>query len=133
MRIGELAEVTGVTASRIRYYETAGLLAPDGRTDAGYRIYGETAAQALRVIEQAQTAGFTLAEIKALLPEDGSGEWNREALLTALRKKLMAIEDLRKQLARTELGLRAVIDDIEAAPADISCADNAQRVIANLL
>jgi DNA-binding transcriptional MerR regulator len=48
MRIGELSAATGVSASRIRFYETAGLLAPDGRTATGYRVYGESAVQALR-------------------------------------------------------------------------------------
>jgi superfamily II DNA helicase RecQ len=37
-----------VSASRIRFYQTAGLLAPDGRTATGYWVYGESAVQALR-------------------------------------------------------------------------------------
>lgn len=129
MRIGELATASGVSTSRIRFYETAGLLIPDGRTEAGYRTYGEPALRALRIIEQAQLAGFTLAEIKALLPPS-PGNWNREELLVALRRKLTAIEDMRQQLSRSERRLRAVIDDIDATPVNASCAETEDRIIA---
>jgi DNA-binding transcriptional MerR regulator len=132
MKIGELADATGVSASRIRYYETAGLLAPDGRTDAGYRVYGEEAAQALRIIEQAQLAGFTLAEIKTLLPANGTGEWNRAAILDALRRRLAALEEMQQQLARSKRNLQLAIQDVEGKPADVSCTQNADRIIAHL-
>lgn len=131
MKIGELATETGVSTSRIRFYETAGLLAPDERTRAGYRVYDASAVQALRIIKQAQMAGFTLAEIKALLPAP-PGAWNREALLAALRHKLAAVDEMQRQLSRSKRRLRAVIDDVEAKPADVSCAENADRIIAHL-
>ena len=129
MRIGELATAAGVSASRIRFYETAGLLVPDGRTEAGYRIYGEPALRALRIIEQAQLAGFTLAEIKALLPPN-PGKWNREELLAALRRKLTAIEEMQQQLSRSEHRLRAVIDDIDATSVNAACAETEDRIVA---
>ena len=131
MRIGELATATGVSASRIRFYETAGLLVPDGRTEAGYRIYGEPAMRALRIIEQAQLAGFTLAEIKALLPPS-PGKWNREELLAALRRKLTAIEEMQQQLSRSQHRLRAVIDDIDATPVSADCAEAEDRIVAKV-
>jgi DNA-binding transcriptional MerR regulator len=40
MRISQLAARTGVPATTLRFYETAGLL-PAERTAAGYRAYGE--------------------------------------------------------------------------------------------
>ena len=132
MKIGELADRTGVSASRIRYYETAGVLVPDGRTDAGYRVYGETAAQALRIIEQAQLAGFTLAEIKALLPGNGTGEWDRAAVLDALRRRLAAVDEMQRQLARSKRKLRLAIEDVEGKGADVTCAENADHIIAHL-
>jgi DNA-binding transcriptional MerR regulator len=131
MRIGELATAAGISASRIRFYETTGLLVPDGRTAAGYRVYGESALQALRIIEQAQLAGFTLAEIKALLPPS-PGKWNRETLLAALHRKLTAIEDMQQQLSRAERRLHAVIDDIDVTPANATCTEPEDRIIAGL-
>ncbi|MGU3500710.1 MerR family DNA-binding transcriptional regulator [Mycobacterium sp. C31M] len=40
MRISQLAARSGVPATTLRYYESAGLLRA-GRTAAGYRIYDE--------------------------------------------------------------------------------------------
>jgi DNA-binding transcriptional MerR regulator len=132
VKIGELAAAADVSPSRIRFYETAGLLAPDERTGAGYRMYGEAAVKALQIIKQAQLAGFTLAEIKALLPAEGLGGWNRDAVLPALRRKLVAIEEMQRQLSQSERKVRAVIDDIEAKPADVTCEENADLIMAHL-
>ncbi len=67
MKIGELAEQVEVNVQTIRYYERMQLLVPAGRTDGGYREYGLAAPKAVRFIKRAQTLGFTLKEISALL------------------------------------------------------------------
>jgi DNA-binding transcriptional MerR regulator len=95
-------------------------------------VYGGAAAQALRIIEQAQLAGFTLAEIKALLPAGGTAEWNREAVLAALRRKLAALEEMQRQLAQSKRKLQAAISDVEGKPDQVSCAENADHIIASL-
>lgn len=63
MRIGELASRSGVAATALRYYEQLGLVQPDGRTDAGYRTYGDDALDRLAFIRAAQAVGLTLAEV----------------------------------------------------------------------
>jgi DNA-binding transcriptional MerR regulator len=133
LRIGELSRASGVTASRIRFYETAGLLAPTGRTPAGYRLYGDEAVQALRIIDQAQLAGFTLAEIKSLLPQPRGLQWDRVELLEALHSKAATIDELVRQLTETQQRLRTVIAEVEHKPDDLTCVDNAERVISRLL
>src|SRR5262249_22155757 len=65
--IGQLAKTAGVPTSTVRYYERIGLLHPDVRTAGNYRLYGEEALACLRFIRAAQTTGFTLADITALL------------------------------------------------------------------
>jgi DNA-binding transcriptional MerR regulator len=52
LRISELATRTGVPATTLRFYETAGLL-PAERTASGYRVYGEDAVQRLSFISSA--------------------------------------------------------------------------------
>ncbi|WP_244318556.1 MerR family DNA-binding transcriptional regulator [Streptomyces brevispora] len=49
MRISQLAERSGVPATTLRFYETAGLL-PAERTPAGYRLYGQDAVDRLAFI-----------------------------------------------------------------------------------
>lgn len=66
-RIGQLAKLLDCSVETLRYYEQQGLLPASGRSDNGYRFYGEQAAQQLRFILRAKAMGFTLKEIQELL------------------------------------------------------------------
>ena len=66
LTIGELAKRGNVATSLLRYYEKEGLLAPVGRTDAGYRLYAPDAVRHLRFIRKAQRYGFSLNDIKLM-------------------------------------------------------------------
>lgn len=132
MKIGELARLTGLTASRIRFYESAGLLQMVDRQPNGYRHYPKDAQVALELIDTAQKAGFSLEAIRTLLPAN-LRNWDHGALVAALRGKIADIEVLEKRLAASKARLRAVLDDVEAKPADMSCADNAERVLSRIV
>lgn len=64
--IGDVAEASGRSASSIRYYERVGLI-PAPQRVSGQRRYPRTVLRTLAVIDTAQRAGLTLAEIGALL------------------------------------------------------------------
>jgi MerR family redox-sensitive transcriptional activator SoxR len=66
LRIGEVAERAGVRTSLIRYYERVGLL-PAPERISGQRRYDESVLRRLAVIDVAQRAGLSLAEIGDLL------------------------------------------------------------------
>lgn len=65
--IGQLAHEASVPTSTVRYYERRGLLRPDSRSKSNYRVYGEASLETLLFVRSAQAAGFTLADIDALL------------------------------------------------------------------
>lgn len=67
LTVSMLATRAGVPAGTIRYYDRAGLLRPAARTPAGYRLYGEDAADRLRLIKGAQRLGLRLREVAELL------------------------------------------------------------------
>lgn len=132
MKIGELAQRTGLTQSRIRFYESIGLLQTVDRRSNGYRTYPANAVNVLDMITTAQKAGFSLDEIRGLMPGP-SDDWKHGELLDALRNKVADIEALEKRLAYSKAQLVAVIADIEAKPADMDCAANARRVMSRVL
>lgn len=132
MNIGELAKRSGLSASTIRFYERAGLLKAVERRANGYRTFPAEAVLTLDLIATAQKAGFSLDEIRSLLPRD-LRSWEHGALVEALRRKVADIEALQSRLAQSKARLVAVLADIESKPGDIDCAENAQRVLARML
>ncbi|HET9221136.1 MAG TPA: MerR family transcriptional regulator [Roseiflexaceae bacterium] len=66
LAIGEVARRAGIRPSALRYYESIGLL-PAPRRVNGRRRYDQSTVQMLRVVQLAQQAGFTVAEIQTLL------------------------------------------------------------------
>ena len=129
MLIGEIAKQTGLSASRIRFYETQGLLSASRRAN-GYRTYDADTLVTLNIITCAQDAGFTLDEIRRLLPGDPAGAHDG-GLVGALRAKLADIRAMEKRLARTRRRLEVLVADIEERPDGLSCEENADRILRN--
>lgn len=132
MRIGELAQRSGLRTSRIRFYEAKGLLTTVPRTSNGYREYPPDALAILGVIVGAQQAGFALDEIRRLLPADLT-HWRKGELIGALRRKITDIERMEAQLAQSKLQLRAAIRTIEGRPDGMDCAENTRRLLKELV
>ncbi|RDK11401.1 MerR family transcriptional regulator [Cupriavidus lacunae] len=130
MKIGELAERTGLAPSRIRFYEGIGLLKVE-RQPNGYRTYPPQAVLVLDLIATAQQAGFSLDEIRKLLPPD-LAQWKHGSLIETLRSKVQDIEALEVRLAQSKAHLVALLAEIEAKPAEIDCATNAKRVLSRI-
>ncbi|HIE21322.1 MAG TPA: heavy metal-responsive transcriptional regulator [Acidimicrobiia bacterium] len=97
MRIGELAQQTGVSTKTIRYYEDIGLLPPPEREPNGYRDYDQGALDRLRFIRDAQATGLTLTEIASILDLRGKGVATCHHVLNLLERHL---EDLDRHIAK---------------------------------
>jgi DNA-binding transcriptional MerR regulator len=130
MKIGELAQRSGLSASSIRFYEAQGLIPKVERLGNGYRRYPPQVLQTLNIIRSAQQAGFSLEELKQLLPTAGTGEFKHEELVEGLTRKLEQIEVMQQQLAQSKARLLEVIDSIQSRPEGMSCGANAERVLA---
>ncbi|WP_423395934.1 MerR family transcriptional regulator [Burkholderia sp. LMG 21824] len=126
MKIGELAERTGVTPSRIRFYERIGLLTIVEREANGYRTYPQEAVTVLDLITAAQQADFSLDEIRTLIPAD-LAQWPCDSLLAALGRKVQDIEALEAQLAQRKARILTRIAEIAAKLESVDCATRAQR------
>ncbi|MGB4074076.1 MerR family transcriptional regulator [Pseudomonas sp.] len=131
MKIGELAKRSGLTPSRIRFYEASGLITAQRQAN-GYREYSEQTLQTLGVIVCSQQSGFSLEEIRHLLPDSAAQGWAHDELLASLRRKVVEIEAMQQRLAQSKQHLLGIIDGIETKPEGMACSDNAERVLANL-
>lgn len=72
--IGQLAELSGLSAKALRIYEERGLLYPERDPENQYRVYGEKEKLALQKIVMLQFLGFSLEKIKAFLDESESAD-----------------------------------------------------------
>jgi len=97
MRIGELAKSAGVSTDLVRHYEKLGLLPKAHRTQVGYRIFPEAALQRVLLVRNAVVCGFTLRELKKILPvRDAGGAPCRQVRDLALEKLDALDEQIRK-------------------------------------
>lgn len=92
MRIGELAERTGVPTKTIRYYEEIGLLPSPDRTPNGYREYDDAYVDLLHFIKDAQATGLTLTEIGSIVEHKQAGDSTCRHVLAMLEQHLLEIE-----------------------------------------
>ena len=108
MKIGELAESSGVPAKTIRYYEEIGLLHPAEREANGYRSYDRDALQRLRFVRHARAAGLSLREIGQVLAIRSEGQAPCVHVRELLRHHLEQIDVRLVELRATRRELQSL-------------------------
>lgn len=108
LTIGKLARAGGVGVETIRFYQRKGLLDEPTR-DTGIRRYAKEDLRRLRFIRQAQTAGFTLEEIKELLRLDATDDRPRAHELA--KERIRALDAKIAELRRARDALKRLAHD----------------------
>lgn len=99
--IAEVAQGSGMAASRLRFYEEKGLIASIGRRGIR-RLFDAGVLDRLALIALGQTAGFSLDEIADMLGADDRPRLDR----TQLSAKADDLDQTIKRLAALRDGLR---------------------------
>ena len=105
--IGEVARRVGIRASAIRYYESVEVLPAPQRIN-GRRRYDARVFDRLAVIQMAQQAGFTVAELRTLFngfttETTASARWEVLA-----RQKLVEVDALMRRVQ----AMRGILEEI---------------------
>jgi DNA-binding transcriptional MerR regulator len=114
MRIGELAQQTGLTTKTIRYYEQIGLMHEPDRHSNGYRDYGDDAVERLQFVRDAQAAGLTLAETGEILGMKAAGESTCGHTRALLERHLADIDAQIDRLLAARNALRVMAERADA-------------------
>lgn len=93
MRIGEIANATGITTKTLRFYEERGLLPAAKRASNGYREYDEVTFARLDFIRRGQTAGLTLNQIQDIFALHDSGVAACMHVQETLAKEIENLDD----------------------------------------
>ena len=102
MTIKEMSELTGVSARALRYYDEIGLFHPNGRSEAGYRLYDEKELEVLRQILYFRELDIPLRTIKEIIENPAL---DRKSILQTQKKMLISEKER----------LERLIDSIDAA------------------
>lgn len=113
MRIGALAAATGLSTSRIRFYESEELIAPPVRLSNGYRDYPASTVASLQMIQQAQRFGFSLAEIRQAMRTEVPSGRRCDHFLRLLQHKLGEVDRHLAQMKQARARLMAQIAQLE--------------------
>lgn len=113
-----LCKAANVTRGQLRLYEEGGLIAPQGRTEAGYRQYGADTLDRLRVILHLKELGLTLAEIALLLSDRDQGVLDEQAVqrlagevLAKIDERIAGLKLIRSYVAPVAVGDLSVLQD----------------------
>jgi DNA-binding transcriptional MerR regulator len=108
LKVGELARRTGLTVRTLHHYDEIGLLKPTGRSDGGYRLYGEADVQRLHSIQALRHLGLALNDIAGVLGgESARPEGILAQQIQALDQQIEQASELRGRLALLHEGLVA--------------------------
>lgn len=104
LKVGELAQRTGLTVRALHHYDSIGLLRPSGRSESGYRLYSREDVARLHGIQTLRRMGLPLGEVAQLL--DG-GAVTLPAILAQqigeLDKEIVQAQALRERLSVMQL------------------------------
>ena len=103
MKIGDFADVVGVSIDAIRFYERRGVLRPAPRTAGGYRTFVRRDLDRVRLARQLQKLGLTINEVvDALAAHEGDGasctseRWRLEQVEARIDAQMTALSQTRR-------------------------------------
>lgn len=107
VKIGQVAQQSGVTVDTVRFYERRGVLPAAQRRPSGYRVFSESTVERIRMAKALQDMGFTLDEVIDALHAHDTGEatcdserWRLEAVVDRIDTKLADLQRARRHTLR---------------------------------
>jgi MerR family copper efflux transcriptional regulator len=126
MKVGQIAEKTGVSRDTVRLYEKLGLLGKVERPYEynNYKEYGEENIYRIKMIKEMQRIGLTLKECKGVIVALVNDEMDAETRLNFIKGKIIDVEMKIKSLQ----GIQAFLQE----RIDTDCTFNSDSMIAKL-
>lgn len=98
MRIGQLANVSGISARMLRHYEKLGLITPE-RLENGYRDYGPELVERVQKISDLVAAGIPVRIVGGILP---CLDQSHDIIVDDLDFRAVLVEHLARLTTRAE-------------------------------
>lgn len=124
-RIAEAAELVGVPATTLRYYEDIGLVERPARGGNGYRSYGDADLARLRFITATKNLGIPLADVAELVKAYDVEDCSTVAhqVVEVVAQRLAETQTRIGELVALAAQLQTVSARLAKAPATGACGD----------
>jgi len=119
MTIGQLAEAAQVNVETVRYYHRRGLLPAPPRPSGGIRRYPTEALTRLRFIKRAQSLGFSLEDVQALLSLDDGRACSAARAIG--EHKLADVQQRLQDLRSLEQALQELVRRCSTSKGKVAC------------
>lgn len=100
MTVGETAAATGVTVRTLHHYDRIGLVTPQARSSAGYRLYSAADLDRLQQVVAYRRLGMGLEDIGAVLEDSGPNGQDTRDTRRVLERQRDLIEERLTELTR---------------------------------
>jgi len=98
MNISQAAKAAKLPTKTVGYYADIGLVSANGRSDAGYRTYGDGELRKLVFVRKAREFGFSIDECRELLGLYQNRHRSSADVKQIASRKLLEIEEKQRQL-----------------------------------
>ena len=105
--IAGLAKAAGVGVETVRYYQRRGLMPVTKASSSSFRTYDESHIARLQFIRRAQSAGFSLEEIRELLELDRGND--RARVRELAKERLIALDEKITELKEAQAALSRLL------------------------
>ena len=127
MTIKEMSKLTGVSARTLRYYDEIGLLYPTGKSEAGYRLYDETALTVFQQILYFRELDIPLHTIKEIIDNPAL---DRNHILR-VQKKMLTVE--KERLERLIVSIDDALKGAEVMDFTIFSREESEDLFSTML
>lgn len=100
LRIGDVADATGLSAATIRFYESEGVLPEPPRSETGWRGYSAEDLELIRFVSRLRALEFPLNDVKEIVALRRDAKAPCDAVRSAIARELSAIESRIEDLQR---------------------------------
>ena len=109
LKIGEVARRSGLTVKTIRFYCEEGVIHPIGRSEGGYRLFGEEVLAELVLIRNLKAMDIPLQDVTQILESRRSGICTCDSLKATIRSKAGEIQQKIAALGDLHCELNALL------------------------
>ena len=111
LKIGEVANRSGLTVKTIRFYCDEGLIQPISRSEGGYRLFDDGVFSELALIRTLRAMELPLPDVRQILEARRSGICTCSDLKALIRSKAGEIEEKISALRAMHIELLDLLND----------------------